>query len=142
MKISARNAFAGTVEHVTTGAVNAEVRVAIAGGGTITAIVTRDSAAALVLAPGRAVTAVVKASSVLVMVDGAGTRLSARNQLAGTVHAVVEGAVHAEVAIALPGGAVVLAVITKDSVQALGLQPGVAATAVIKASSVILAVSA
>ena len=142
MKISARNAFAGTVERLHMGAVNAEVTVAIAGGGRITAIVTKDSAEALGLAPGRAVTAIVKASSVLVMVDGGGMRLSARNQLAGTVQGIVDGAVHAEVAIALPGGAVVQAVITRESVAALGLKPGVPATAVIKASSVILAVAA
>jgi molybdate transport system regulatory protein len=141
MKISARNAFAGKVGDVHLGAVNAEVTVEIAGGGRITAIVTKDSTESLGLAPGRAVTAIVKASSVLVMVDASGMRLSARNQLAGTVQQVIEGAVDAEVAILLPGGAVVHAVITKESVHTLGLKPGVAATAVIKSSSVILGVA-
>lgn len=141
MKISARNAFPGKVEEVRLGSVNAEVVVGIAGGARITAIVTKDSAESLGLVTGRAVTAVVKASSVLVMVDADGMRLSARNQLAGTVRQVLEGAVDAEVTIELAGGAVVHAVITKESVRTLGLRPGAAATAVVKASSVILAVA-
>jgi molybdate transport system regulatory protein len=141
MKISARNVFKGKISHLEIGAVNAEVAVGIAGGGKITAIVTNGSVRSMDLAVGKEVSVLVKASSVLVLVDGGGVRLSARNILAGTVSKVVEGAVDAEVSIALDGGVAVHAVITKDSVKSLGLKPGVPATAVIKSSSVILAVT-
>ncbi len=71
-----------------------------------------------------------------------GARLSARNQLAGTVSALTPGAVNAEVVIAIDGGGEVAAIVTQASVRDLGLAPGVRATALFKASSVILAVIA
>ena len=56
------------------------------------------------------------------------------------VSAVKTGPINAEVAITLPGGAVVHAVVTQDAVSELGLAPGVPASAVIKASHVVLGV--
>lgn len=67
-------------------------------------------------------------------------KISARNQLRGTVSAVKPGAVNAAVTITLAGGGVVHAAITQDAVAEPGLAPGVGARAVIKASHVVLAV--
>ena len=69
-------------------------------------------------------------------------RLSARNQLAGSVTRIVPGAVNTEVVLELPGGGSVAAIITNQSATALGLAQGSAATAIFKASSVILGVAA
>ncbi|MBD8656404.1 TOBE domain-containing protein [Oxalobacteraceae sp. CFBP 13730] len=140
MRTSARNQFFGTVTRVAPGAVNDEVELAIAGGQKIVAIVTRESADNLALAPGRQVFALIKSSSVIVMTAGEGMRLSARNQLTGTVARLTRGAVNAEVVIALGGGGTVAATVTNESVDTLGLAEGLAATAVFKASSVILGV--
>lgn len=65
-------------------------------------------------------------------------RISARNILAGEVTGVQKGAVNAEVTIALKTGDIVTAVITNSSVESLGLRPGTAAYAVIKASEVMI----
>ena len=51
-------------------------------------------------------------------------KLSARNVLKGKVKQVNVGAVNCEVIIELTGGATIVAVITKASVESLGLQPG------------------
>ena len=67
-------------------------------------------------------------------------RLSARNQLKGKIKKIVEGSVNDEVVIELPGGQEIVAVITKLSVRSLELGFGKEVYAVIKASSVILAV--
>jgi molybdate transport system regulatory protein len=142
MKISARNVFRGQVEAVKTGAVNSEVDLLLSGGEKLVAIVTNESAKSLGLTTGKEVVALVKASSVLVMTDDSGIRLSARNCLPGTVTAVVSGPVSAEVTIALAGGAEVHASITHNAEVDLGLKQGVAATAIFKASAVILGVSA
>ncbi|NVZ09569.1 TOBE domain-containing protein [Allochromatium humboldtianum] len=142
MKISARNIFRGTVDAVRTGAVNSEVDLTLSGGEKLVAMITNESAQALGLAAGKEAVALVKASSVLVMTDEAGIRLSARNCLAGTVKAVTSGPVSAEVTIALTGGAEVHATITHNAADELGLEPGSPATAVFKASSVILGVPA
>lgn len=142
MKISARNIFRGTVDALRTGAVNSEVDLTLSGGEKLVAMITNESAQALELAAGKEAVALVKASSVLVMTDEAGIRLSARNCLAGTVKAVTSGPVSAEVTIALTGGTEVHATITHNAADELGLEPGSAATAVFKASSVILGVPA
>ena len=67
-------------------------------------------------------------------------KLSARNILKGEVISVVKGAVNSEVILELPGGAQIVSVITNSSVESLGLKKGKEAYAVIKASSVMIAV--
>lgn len=66
--------------------------------------------------------------------------LSARNVLEGVVVAITEGAVNSEVQIRVAPGVEIVAIITKTSVDRLGLAPGKAAYAVIKASDVMVAV--
>jgi molybdopterin-binding protein len=67
-------------------------------------------------------------------------KLSARNVLKGKVKNIVEGSINDEVVVELPGGQEVVAVVTKTSVRNLGLSNGKDVLAVIKASSVMLAV--
>src|SRR6185312_12835804 len=66
-------------------------------------------------------------------------KTSARNALRGVVTTVSAGAVNAEVVLAVSDSVDIVAVITKDSVEALGLRPGREATAIIKSTFVILA---
>jgi molybdate transport system regulatory protein len=65
-------------------------------------------------------------------------RISARNLLQGTVKNVNKGAVNSEVVIDLAGGESMVAIITNESTLKLGLKSGARATAVIKASDVML----
>ncbi|MCX6036139.1 MAG: molybdopterin-binding protein [Chloroflexi bacterium] len=67
-------------------------------------------------------------------------KLSARNILKGKVIKLVRGAVNAEVTIQLQGGEQVVSIITNGSVESLELKEGKEAYAVIKASSVMIAV--
>ena len=140
MKTSARNQFFGTVSRVRPGAVNDEIEIDIAGGHKIVAIVTHESTASLGLAEGVQAFALVKASSIIVMTDGDGARFSARNQLAGTVSRLTPGAVNTEVVLDLAGASTIAAIITNESARALELAEGKAATAMFKASSVIVGV--
>jgi len=140
MRTSARNQFFGTVTQVARGAVNDEVTLQIADGQSIVAVVTHESAESLGLAPGRQAYALVKSSSVIVMTGAGEVRLSARNHLTGEVTRLTRGAVNSEVVILLAGGGSVAATITNDSVATLALEEGGTATALFKASSVILGV--
>ncbi|TAL57243.1 TOBE domain-containing protein [Pandoraea sp.] len=143
MRTSARNQLFGTVSALRPGAVNDEVELALPGGQAVVAVLTRESTAALGLRVGSEAFALIKASWVMLMSGGPSTvRLSARNQLAGVVGSVTRGAVNAEVTLALPGGTILTAVVTNDSVTQLGLAEGEPAIAAFKASSVILGVSA
>ena len=65
-------------------------------------------------------------------------KLSARNQLRGTVTSVNKGAAIANVEVDVNGQRLV-ASITVEAVEQLGLQEGTAVTAIVKASDVILA---
>jgi molybdate transport system regulatory protein len=141
MKASARNQWFGAITGLQVGAVNAEVQIELKGGASLVATVTKESVESLGLAKGRTVVALVKAPMVMVVTDLEGYRLSARNQLVGTITHVQKGAVNAEVVIGLPGGDTVASSITKESVDSLGLTIGKQATAVFKASSVILGVA-
>lgn len=67
-------------------------------------------------------------------------RISARNQLGGTITRIEEGAVNVVVTVRLKGGDEVVSVITKDACKRLDLQVGRSATAIIKASSVMIGV--
>lgn len=142
MNVSARNVFPGTITALVDGAVNAEVELTLAGGDRIVAIVTEGSVQSLGLAVGKAAVAYVKAPWVMLLVGPQDARFSARNQLAGTISQLNKGAVNTEVAVTLPGGAVVHAVVTNEATLELGLREGVSATALIKASHVILGVPA
>ena len=141
MKTSARNQFLGTVVKTTRGAVNSEVILDIGGGDSLAAIITNTSLDNLGLAPGIEAHALIKAPWVIVTTDE-GMKTSARNRLCGVVSRCVAGAVNGEVIIDLPGGKSVTAIITNDSIESLGLKEGVRACALIKASHIILAVSA
>ena len=63
--------------------------------------------------------------------------LSARNQLRGTVKSVVLGDVMAEVVLDVAGMELV-SVVTRRSVENLGIQAGDTVTAVVKATEVLL----
>lgn len=142
MKISARNVFEGTITAVVDGKVNAEVEIKTSGGDSLIAIVTEGSIQSLGLAVGKPVMAFVKAPWVMVLAGEGNVKFSARNQLAGTVESVGKGAVNSDVAIKLAGGTLVHAVVTNEAVLELGLKPGVPASALIKASHVVLGVPA
>jgi molybdopterin-binding protein len=66
-------------------------------------------------------------------------KISARNQLKGTIVTVTRGATTSHVTIDI-GGATVTSSITNEAVDELKLAPGMAAYAVVKASDVMIAV--
>ncbi len=138
MKTSARNHFAGQVTRVQRGSVNDEIEIEAAGGHKVVAIVTHESAEGLGLEVGAQAFALVKASSIVVVTDADKARFSARNRMTGTVSRLVPGAVNTEVVIDLAGGGSVAAIITNESSTALALAAGTTATAIFKASSVIV----
>ncbi|MFM0053241.1 TOBE domain-containing protein [Caballeronia grimmiae] len=140
LRTSARNQLAGKVTKITRGAVNDEIELGLPGGQTIVAVVTHESTETLGLTEGSDAFALIKASWVMLMED-APAKLSARNQLRGTVASVTRGAVNAEVTLSLDDATTVTAIITNQSADTLGLAPGQKAVAVVKASSVIIGVN-
>jgi molybdopterin-binding protein len=67
-------------------------------------------------------------------------RLSARNQIKGKILDVKKGATTSHVRVEIAAGKVITSSITNEAVEELGLKAGDAATVVIKASDVMIAV--
>ena len=141
MRTSARNEFLGRVRAIKTGAVNDEVHLNIGAGIELVAIITHESTLNLGLRKGSEAYALIKAPWVILTGVDDTLKTSARNRLCGIVSGCQEGAVNAEVVIALGGGKSIAAIVTNESIKSLGLAPGVAACALIKASHIILAVA-
>jgi molybdopterin-binding protein len=67
-------------------------------------------------------------------------KISARNRLGGRIVEVKKGATTAHVRLEIAPGQIITASITNEAVEELGLKPGVPASAIIKASDVMVAI--
>ncbi|AZI44737.1 transporter (plasmid) [Deinococcus psychrotolerans] len=67
-------------------------------------------------------------------------KISAHNQLSGTISAIKLGEVAAEITLDVAPGTSITATITRSSAERLGLKVGQTANAVIKASDVMIGV--
>ena len=140
MRISARNQLKGTIVKVVEGAVNGVVVISL-GDEEVKADITRESIKELGLTEGKAAYAIIKATNVMF---ASGTErianISARNQLAGTIVKVTEGAVNGHVSLEMADGNVVSGSITNEAIESLGLKVGDPALAIIKATDVMVGI--
>jgi molybdopterin-binding protein len=67
-------------------------------------------------------------------------KLSARNQIPGTILAVKPGATTTHVTIEIAGGVTITSSITNEAAEELGLKSGMKAFAVVKASDVMVGI--
>ena len=67
-------------------------------------------------------------------------RISARNQIKGTVVEVTKGATTSHVRVDIGNGQIITSSITNEAVDDLGIKAGGKATVVVKASDVMIAV--
>lgn len=141
MRISARNIFSGIVDEVVSGAVNAEVVLALPGGQRIRSVITNGAVENLGLKKGMSAYAIIKSSSVIIGKELGKTSLSASNLICGTVQRVVDGAVNSEIHLDIGNGNILSAIITLPSSAKLALREGDQACALFKASSVIVGVN-
>lgn len=139
MQVSARNQLTGTVSIVKEGAVNNEVVLSLGNGEELTTVITRESCETLGLVVGKEAVAIIKAPWVVLAKPDCGLQFSARNQFSGKISNIIEGAVNSTVHLVTDKGVELTAIITNESLEDMALTKGVDITALIKASSVILA---
>lgn len=65
-------------------------------------------------------------------------KLSARNQISGTIVGITPGAVNGSIKVDIGGGNIVTANITEEAIQELGLTEGETVTVIVKASDVMI----
>ncbi|WP_213991312.1 TOBE domain-containing protein [Sodalis sp. dw_96] len=142
MITSARNQLTGTVSVITAGAVNDEIEITLPNGKALIATITHSSVQYLDLKQGGEAIAFIKAPWVILTAADTGLRFSARNQFAGRVKSVVKGAVNSEVTVEIDPTMSLVSVITNESVNGMKLKEGEAVTALVKASSIVIATRA
>ncbi|TKI07241.1 TOBE domain-containing protein [Martelella alba] len=142
MLTSARNQFSGTVTAITAGAVNDEIEMTLPNGRTLIATITRNSVQNLNLRQGGEAIAFIKAPWVILTRADNGLRFSARNQFPGIVTAITQGAINSEITVKVDPDLSLVSVITNESVNGLHLREGDAVTALVKASSIVIATRA
>jgi molybdate transport system regulatory protein len=140
MRTSARNMLLCKVAEVKPGAVNAEIILDVSDDIRLVAIITEESVKALGLKPEMEVFALIKSSFVLLAPKGEIGRTSARNVILGTIARREDGAVNSEIILDIGDGKTLAAIITKESAQSLDFKVGDRASALIKASHIILAI--
>lgn len=139
MQISARNVFNGKITKLISGPVNAELEITTNSGERLVSVTSMSSVSSLGLSLGENVRALVKAPWVILANSDDELRISARNQLRGTVTRLKKGTVSSEVTVTLTKGTPVHAVITNESLLDLGLTTGSDVIVLIKAGHLILA---
>lgn len=65
-------------------------------------------------------------------------KISARNQISGTIVSITPGAVNGTVKVDIGGGNIVTASITEEAIADLGLAVGNAVTVIVKSSDVMI----
>lgn len=140
MSVSARNQLAGTVSAITPGSVNDEVEITLEQGGKLVSVITASSRNTLGLDKGKQAVALIKAPWVILATEDSGFLFSARNQFPGKITSVDTGAVNSNVHVQTDEGFSLTSVITNESATEMALSVGTRVVALIKASSVLLAV--
>jgi molybdate transport system regulatory protein len=139
IKTSATNQLFGTVTAIQGGAVNAEVFVQLKGGEQIVVSLAITELTALELELNRPVLLLINSPDISLLTDNNDFRLSARNQLQGTLIRLHQDAVESEVTVRLSGDDSLVASLTQISASKLDLKTGMAVTAVFKSNAVIIA---
>lgn len=137
MQISARNQLMGKIGEIKQAKVNAEVHIVLKSGVILVSTITNSAVEELGLQVGDEVVGIIKASSVLISTS-LDVATSARNKLAGTILDLKRGEVNSQVSMDVGEGDVIVATITTESVETLGLHVGAKACAIIKSSSIII----
>lgn len=137
MQISARNQIIGTIEKISLGAVNAEIQIKLKSGKSIVSIITNSSVENLGLAINDEVVAVIKSSNVLLSTQ-TNLKLSARNSLNGNIEEIIIGSVNAEVVVNIGNEDKIIAIVTINSIENMGLKIGTSVDVIIKASDIMI----
>lgn len=142
MNLSARNQLTGVITAIADGAINDEVELTLPSGQKLVAVVTKTSREGMGLVKGKEAIALIKAPWVVLAATDCGLKFSARNQYTGKVTAIVKGAVNDTVTVKVDDSLELVAVVTDESIGNMNLSVGDSVTALVKASSVLLAVKA
>jgi molybdate transport system regulatory protein len=137
-KTSARNAFYGKIETIRRGDVQTIVEILSISGYRIRAAITNQSLSSLGLKPGSLVVAEVKAPWVMLYKGKEEPQSTAENLFRGTVSAITNGKITAEIVVRIADGTELCSIITAGSRKALAIRENDPLWAAFNAFAVVL----
>lgn len=137
MQISARNQIIGKIIDINLGSVNAQITLELKSGKQLVSIITLSSVDNLGLNLNDEVVAVIKSSNVLLSTQ-TNLKLSARNSLNGNIEEIIIGSVNAEVVVNIGNEDKIVAIVTINSIENMGLKVGASVDVIIKASDIMI----
>jgi len=140
VRTSTRNQLFGRVILIERREEGAQVTVRTKGGEEVVATVNLASLEELGISVGDDAVLMINSADILLLTNSALERISARNRLLGKVMRIQHDIVDSEVIVLLPSGEILAAMVTKQSLQNLGLAPGTPICAAFKAYAPILGV--
>ncbi|MBE3606551.1 TOBE domain-containing protein [Campylobacter sp. RM13119] len=138
MSISVRNRLDVEISNVKTGAINSLITAKLKNGEILKATISVSSEKNLELKIGKKAVFLFEASNVVVAKDG-NLKLSATNQISGTISKIIDTATNSKIIIDIKDDQI-SALITKSSCKKLALKTGDKVTAIIKTSQIIVGV--
>jgi molybdate transport system regulatory protein len=138
VKTSARNQLFGTVISILLGRVSAEIMIKLKGNEQIITTISLSDAQELGLTLNSDVLLLLNSSEIMLATIDNPKQFSARNYLACHVIQIEQDLIYAEVTLLFAGGEMLIATITKQSLQDLGLEKGMRVFAVFKTNAPIL----
>ena len=138
MQISARNQIIGTIEKISLGAVNSEIQMKLKSGKSIVSIITNSSVENLGLAINDEVVAVIKSNNVLLSTTQNDSKINEINNLKGNIEEINIGSVNAEVVVNIGNEDKIVAIVTINSIENMGLKVGASVDVIIKASDIMI----
>ncbi len=138
VKTSARNQLFGTVISILLGSVSAEITMKLKGNEQIITTISLSDAQELGLTLNSEVLLLLNSSEIMLATIDNPKQFSARNYLACHVIQIEQDLIYAEVTLLFAGGEMLIATITKQSLQNLGLEKGMQVYAVFKTNAPIL----
>jgi len=141
VKTSTRNQLFGSVTSIGRAEEDAQVTVRLQGGGQIFVSMGTAALTELSVDVGADAVLMINSADILLSIEAGPPRSSARNCLFGNVMRIRHDVVDSEVIILLPGGEILAAMVTQQSLQDLALVPGMPVWALFKANAPILGIS-
>ncbi len=138
-KISARNQFYGTVEHLAVGLVNTEVTLRIGENMRLVALLMREGVNALGLKVGMPAIALFKATAPILATGNEPPRTSVTNCLPGVVTEIRKGRVNAEIKLKLGENRILTTVVSLSCITELQIKKNRRLYSIIPPSQILIA---
>lgn len=138
VKTSARNQLFGTVICILHGSVSVEITIKLKGNEQIITTISQPEFQELGLTLNSDVLLLLNSSEIMLATVDNPKQFSARNYLACDVIQIEQDVIYAEVTLLFAGGEMLIATITKQSLQSLNLEKGMRVYAVFKTNAPIL----